>query len=149
MQHIWSILCSRSIIDQETNSISLIDSLEEITVGIRKEDKKKDKITVSGLFYNVVSFIVRDKTKSVQKGELSIELINPNKKAGKKYIQKFIMKKGIKRIRLRTAIGGLVLSSEGRYIFKVGLKKDKDKTFKTVSELPLDVKFKEIKNENK
>ena len=144
MKHIWSILCIRSIIDQRTNLISLLDSLEEIVVGVKKEDKKKKKITIKGLTYEVVSYVTRDNPEKAEEGELSINIYNPQKKTGKGYIQKFIMKRGIKRIRLQISVNGINLTTEGKYVFKVGLKGVKDKSFKKVSEIPLDVLFREI-----
>lgn len=144
MKHIWSILCMRSVVDQRTNSISIIDSLEEITVGVKKEEKKNKKIFIRGFNYEIVSFIARENSDSLQKGELSIELFNPQNKPGKKHIQKFDMRKGIKRVRVQISVNGISLSTEGRYIFRIGLNGHNDKSFKIVSELPLDVLFREI-----
>jgi len=32
LEHIWSVLCSRSVIDSETNNVSIQDVIEQITI---------------------------------------------------------------------------------------------------------------------
>ncbi|MDA3840308.1 MAG: hypothetical protein PF572_04425 [Patescibacteria group bacterium] len=145
MKHVWSILCQKSMIDQGTNALSLIDTLEEIQVGVEK-DKKTDKITLQGLSYDLVSYIVRDNEKIAERGEININLIDPRKKVISTFKQNFEMAKGIKRMRVQMKFNGLTISSKGRYVFEVELKGGKDKKFSKVTELPLDVEIKIIEN---
>lgn len=37
MEHIWSILCRSQIVDRERNNLSLIDIVEQINFGVKKE----------------------------------------------------------------------------------------------------------------
>lgn len=38
MQHVWSIVCSNSVIDVRTNNISLFNTLERIVFSLKDED---------------------------------------------------------------------------------------------------------------
>lgn len=144
MKHVWSVLCQRSVVDQNTNSISLFDSLEEITVVSKKEDIKSKSIKID-LNYDIVSFIIRDNFNLTEIGKLSIDFINPQKKFVQKFVQKFEMKKGIKRIRVQIKISGMTFVAEGRYIFRISLYSIKDKKYKKAVDLPLDVIIKSLK----
>ena len=42
MKNIWSLLCRKALIDSQTNTISLIDSFEEIEIGIDPSAKGKN-----------------------------------------------------------------------------------------------------------
>ena len=55
MQRIWSVICSKSIIDKDTNVISLIESLERVLFSTQEDVK------VLGLSFHVVSFWVRSR----------------------------------------------------------------------------------------
>ena len=139
MKHIWSILCLRSITDQGRNTISLIDSLEQLTVFI-DEDQRKDKKGIKmKIPFEIVSFITREESNKKEMVDLQIEVTGPGRKT-KKDSRTFEFK-GYKRMRVQTKFGGLELGSEGIYLFRVKLKDGKQ--YKTVAELPLDVVFKE------
>ncbi|MCK5415870.1 hypothetical protein KAI92_00405 [Candidatus Parcubacteria bacterium] len=140
MKHVWSILCHKSIIDQETNALSLIDSLEEITIDIKK-GKQVDKINLQGISYNLVSYIVRSDIKEKEKGEIKIEIIDPQNNLIKEITQPFEIKKGVNKIRVQMQFNGLIISGEGRYTYRIGLKNEETKKYNTVAELPLDIKY--------
>lgn len=139
MKHIWSILCLRSITDQGTNTISLIDSFEQLTVLIDKDQQKGKKEIKINMPFEIVSFITREENNTNKIGDLQIELIRPGIKT-KKIDSSFELKKGYKRIRVQTRFGGFKLGSGGIYLFRIKLKDGKQ--YKTVAELPLEVEFK-------
>lgn len=141
MKHIWSILCQNSIIDSETNTISLYNSLEEIKINIDKSKMPADEQIKLPIEYDVVSFWIDedDDINKERKFYTEVELLDPNKKIISSTSTEYIMKKGIKRVRGRIKNKGLKITIEGRYWFKVKMKEKKSDKFKEVAEVPLDI----------
>ncbi len=140
IKHAWSVLCRKSVINRDTNSISLHDCLEQIKIDIfspKGETKKSGKI-LAPLNFEIVSFWAKEKDfdKSVS-FEIKIELHDPeNKKLGT-FSQEFIIPEDKKRLRTRINLKGLSLTSNGRYFIKIISKKNKKESQE--AELPLDV----------
>ncbi|MFH0891632.1 MAG: hypothetical protein V1867_02525 [Candidatus Falkowbacteria bacterium] len=144
MKHVWSIICNRCITDQETNSISLIDVIEEFNIRIdKKRFKNEGKVMIPSNF-NITHLILKDENMEVERGSILIEFFDPSgKKHKNELIQKIEIGKSHKRIRARFLIGAMSFKEPGRYIFSVKMKGEKDKKYKKVAELPLDVNFNE------
>jgi hypothetical protein len=47
INHIWTVLCSRVITDQQSNNVSLIDVIEQITVAFPEEQNAPGSIPVN------------------------------------------------------------------------------------------------------
>lgn len=140
MKHIWSVLCRRSIIDNETNNISLNDVLEQLTVGVKAKQQVAPMPEVINIpiDYEVVSLWLRGDEKGHVQVDTEIEIMQPNGKSAKTFPQKIDMPEKIQRSRTRYRINGFVVTMPGRYWFKVKIK-EKDGQFKIVSEMPLDI----------
>ncbi len=147
MKHVWSIMCQRSIIDRDTNTLSLLDTIEELNIPIIKEKfEKEGRITIRTIF-NFVHLILRDKKKEKEEGNILIEFYNPNNEKHKnKIIQKFVIEKPHNRIRVRIFVGPISFNKPGRYNFVIKLKSENENRYTKVAELPLDVNFIESQN---
>jgi len=79
INHIWSVLCRESIIDIDSNTISLINVVEELIVDLKPDVKLPmgEKLNIN-VNYEVVSMWSRDSFDDRAIG-LKIELINPDK----------------------------------------------------------------------
>lgn len=149
IKHIWTVLCKESTINQGDNVMSLFGVLEELTVTLtpinreRKVAKKNPlnaKINIP-LNFELVSFWTRDNYNEPIKSSLEIAFYNPKGEELKKIYQDLAMPAGIKRFRSRMKISGITIQGVGEYCFKVGIKETDKKTYKTVSELPLEIKL--------
>lgn len=141
MKHIWSIICQRSSIDFETNSLSLFNCVEEINVVIDKTKlAQNDKIVIPVEFQLVSFWSVKDAEKD-NNLKIKGELVDSKNKVLNSFENSFNIKKGIKRFRNRTNIKGLTLTEAGRYYIKVWQWTEKVGKFEVVAELPLDVKL--------
>ena len=139
MNHIWSVLCKKSIVDADTNNINL-EVLEEITFSVPLDDKFK--LPASFNFdYEIVSFWTSAK-KSGEKFYVEMEFVDPNKKALNKIEQEITFPENKTRLRTRVKANGLNVTKEGEYILKVKAKSKKSENFKTLAELPLTVHIK-------
>lgn len=142
VKHVWSVLCRRSIIDSETNNISLNDIFEQLEVNakIKKENENSEepkKLNVP-IEFEIVSMWVKDNEQEFKAG-LRIDIFDPEGKLIKNFIQKLEMTSTMKRLRSRLRIMGLVVENTGNYTFKVLLKEEGKTTCKNVAELPLEV----------
>lgn len=141
MKHIWSVLCKRSVIDNETNLLSLFDSLEQLTVTLDENKvENKDKVNIP-IEFHLVSFWLDGNISKEREFFVDTDLYDPNNKKLSTFSGKYQMKKGIKRFRSRIIVNGLPTTVGGDYLFKIKIKDKKSGKFKEVAELPLDVKI--------
>lgn len=141
MKHIWSVLCQKSVIDSETNLISLIDCLEEfnLTIDINKSDNQiPNKLPPLPINFQIVSYWLIDNTD--KKLKIKIELLDPDNKKINELNGNFELKEKFLRYRTRINFQGLPVTKGGRYLFKI-YRVEENEILKEVSELPLDVKI--------
>lgn len=142
IKHIWSILAQKSIIEAETNSISIIDAMEQLTVGAAQinTDKPATNTNISvPIAYEIISFLTKDNKDKEVNPMIMIQLINPKDKILKTFERQIKWEAGKDRMRARARIMGLPIDISGIYFFKVGIKEEGEKEYKTVANLPLDI----------
>lgn len=140
LNHIWSVLCRRVIIDSSTNNLTISDVLEELTVDVKTERQDTTPIKQINipLEFEVVSFWKKEGiAKSHIKAACQVEVMNPEGKKTKDFLQVIDMPSGMKRLRTMLKVMGFVVENSGEYILKVSVKEEGDKIYKTVAELPL------------
>lgn len=139
MKNIWSVLCTRSVIDQRTNSLSLYDCVDEMTIGFTNPEDIKTEVKNIPANFDLVSLWHDDDAKKERNFKYQVEIVDPkNKKIGELvYEAKF--EKTKKRLRTITQINGLSITVEGEYVFKTKYKSGEK--FVLVSEIPVDVRF--------
>jgi hypothetical protein len=143
LKNIWSILCARSIIDKETNNISIYDALEQLEVEVKIKNNEGIPVAINlPIEYEVVGMWLRENTEKEIKAELIIELFNPKGKIIKTFNQSIEMPAKMKRLRSRLRIKGFTVEMPGGYLFKVKIKEADQVEFRVVSELPLEVHIK-------
>jgi hypothetical protein len=144
INHVWSALCSKSVIDVDTNTISMFDMIEALTVGIADNAparKDGEQITIP-INYEAVSYWIRQSDKETEYATLELEILDPKGKVLHKMQNKMEFKQGLKRLRSRVKMFGLNVTHEGIYKFIIKITQE-DKT-DIVAELPVDVNF--VKN---
>jgi hypothetical protein len=144
IKHIWSVLCQRSVVDQQSNNISLIDVFEQLQVdippkGISKTVSLKDmNIPIQ---YELVNLWSKTKEGIEEKENIRIVLYDPNGNEIKRIDKEFIIPKDKKRMREINKIQGITLRGSGVYNFVVSIKQQDNKTYKQAAKLPLEVKI--------
>lgn len=149
IKHIWSILCRTSVINDETNNITLQNVFEQLSVNIKPSGSKKtpEKINIP-IEYELVSLWLRFKEKGLLKANVVIDIIDPKGQKIKSFEQKLEFPTKYKRMRSRLKIKGLNLTTSGNYIYRVKIKeKGKDK-YQLVADLPLEINLNKIKGKN-
>ncbi len=134
IDHVWTVLCSRSVIDVDSNSVSIQDVIEQITVNAEP---------VSGGFLpiplEIITLWARKEDEEPAKGIERLTFVQPSKKES-------VISEGevdlsrAERHRHRIRLPGLPLSETGRHLFRVEIKEDDDQWHK-VAAIPLSVRF--------
>ncbi|MDO8498570.1 MAG: hypothetical protein Q7S44_02185 [bacterium] len=141
IKHIWSVLCQKSSVDQQSNNVSLFDVFEALEVGINPDTNIKasdNSEFIIPIQYQVVSLWTITDTGN-NEGEVRITLINPDGK------EKILVNSDLKfpadkrRMRSINQIQGLPVNKNGDYHFIVELKQEEK--FQKVADLPLEVKL--------
>jgi hypothetical protein len=141
INHIWSLLCRRSVIDNETNNLSIFDILERLTVEIKIKRGSGDKVTKINIpiEYEIISFWVKAPETKEFKGGIKLEIISPDGKIEKTFEKPLEIPKDKKRLRSRIRIKGFVAHKEGNYIFRINYKEGAKDRYLKAAEIPLEV----------
>lgn len=138
IKHLWSVLCTKSIIDSETSNISIIEIIEELTV---------ENFTKPGLIqidYEIVTCWFRENARKKEEIEYKINLVTPSGKDKGGPEVKCVFEPGIQRNRSRVILKSFPLEELGLYKFQILEKKSGGK-FSEVTFIPITVKEKETK----
>lgn len=145
IQHLWSLVCERAIVDAATNNISLTNVLEEIQVTPNPEAKLGSGIGTNNeisvpITFNLVSAF--RKLVSVEyNGEVRTSIIDPSNKIIN--VNSHIVKIPANAKRFRGIIGfqGFKLTGPGDYKFLIEIKENTEKVFKKAGEVYLEFKI--------
>ena len=137
IDHIWTVLCSRAVIDTETNNVSLQNVIERID--IEAEPKKTNGILAMQL--ELMSFWGRSEADVPSFGYGRIDLVYPTGAITKSHDYKIDLSE-FERTRYRLRIRGLHLKNiSGRYVFRVNLRNDGENEWHQVAAVPLTITF--------
>ena len=140
IKHIWSVLCRETVIDNQTNNISLFSVFERIAVDIKTKSAQKTKHKTNlPIKYELVNLWFKSKENHEGKATTRLELLDPTGKLITSIEKKLIIPAKIRRMRERFQIEGLPIVTSGIYIFKVKIKETGLNKFKTVAAIPLEV----------
>ncbi len=140
IKHIWSVVCRRATIDRDTNSISLLDCIEQmqVNVPVQKSKIEKGKKLNAPIEFDFVSAWIRENTSKVAEFEMKLELYSPKKKKLIDYSKIFFIPEKKKRLRTRIALKGMPIDLSGEYVFRV-TSKEKNREQRKEAEIPFDV----------
>jgi hypothetical protein len=138
IENVWAILCSNSVIDQETNNISLHNVIDQITVNAEPIPNGILPIT-----FDIVSSWIRKYDDQPTEGTSRFTFRHPS---GKIIIlnELPIDLRNNLRARQRIHLNNLLLEEAGRHIFLVELKDSTSNNWKEVATIPLTVIFNPI-----
>ena len=149
LTHVWSVVCSNSLLDKDTNNLSLFNTIEKFTFQIPESDmeklkkEKKENIVFPAQF-EVVSRFARQESGTVEAFDYKVSLMNPENKSVAHSMQKLAVDKNIKNFRVRTKFQSLPVNGLGDYIVLVEFKEVSENRYNKVAELPLEVTISSI-----
>jgi hypothetical protein len=142
IRHIWTVLCSRSITDKDTNNISLLDVIEGIQLQVKKGTNKEE---VSIPFpFQWVTFWAREKGEEDKPtdGRVKDIVLGPSGKIifTKEYEVDLSQSK---RTRFVRNFQGMPAPDSGQYTFRTQVRNEHRNVWEDVSEVPLEVSIAE------
>ncbi len=145
IRHIWSVLCSKSSIDKDTNNVSLFEVLEQVSFNVKgpyAEKAKKiarNEHIVAPFNFEVVTLLDRESPRGEPEVALKAGIVDP---AGKTlgnfdHLVRFV--EGKRRMRVVMKIIGMPVNKSGVYRVMIMLKEQGGGDYKIVAEIPLEV----------
>lgn len=149
-RHIWSILCRFASIDKESNSLSLFNIVEQITINKTEETGKEEKaIGIEGktvivpLELVIVTFLERldGKNQEAMTKEAQIDIVDSSAHSLWKREFEINFPPGPQRMRHMLKMNGFGVTIAGTYKFYISTRESKEDLFEVVAEIPVDVKI--------
>jgi len=145
VEHIWSLVCKNSSIDNETNNITLFNLIERITMNAPKQeiDKIKNgeaKGILLGMDFEVVSrFKKLDKSKTTA-FDFRLRFLAPSGKLlPVQAEQKIAFTEGIQNMRVRNRFSTMPIIEAGEYTISVEAKDVGESDYQEVAKVPLEI----------
>lgn len=136
IDHIWSILCSNTAIDYETNSVSIFNVIEQIT--IIADAQLEIQLPIS---FELISLWSRSDEKHPCKGRMRAVFCNHNGDR-KDQAELDIDLGNVLFFRTRIKMNGIDLHGAGIYKFLIELQQEDENEWEQVSVQPVSVIFK-------
>ena len=136
--HVWSVLCSRSVIDTESNNITLVEILEQITLqGL--PPTQGDREGVVPIHVELVTLWSRTRIDQPGQSRARTTFIRPSGPLTESVQEYPIDLREHRRLRQRTRLAGLTIREPGFHAFRVEYLDLARNEWSTVAEIPLEV----------
>ena len=134
MEHIWTVICANSIVDIDTNNLSLINVVEQFKLPPIIGDSQP---MLLGVTLSIVSFWRRSNLEIAEGDqEIGVDIVDP--KGNKEENEPMIVSwQQYSRIRNRITLAGLPFNGYGTYWFEVKTKSDGE--WKIVARVPVEI----------
>lgn len=143
IEHVWTVVCSKAVIDRETNNVSLQNVLEQLH--IKGEPKSEGLVPMP---FDVISLWSRSDDNEPYEGPMRMTFVSPS---GKKLITTEGRINLLETERSRTVIHsqGIPIEEAGRFRFNIEHRLEGENEWHKVASIPLIVKFSplEVKGE--
>jgi hypothetical protein len=133
IEHIWTVVCSMSVVDRDTNNLSLFNVVEQLNIFTEPQPNAASQLSL-----DVVSLWVRAEAETPAQGKSRLTLLSPSGEIlGQAEGEIDLSQHERLRMRRRFPLG-LNLQVSGRYYFRVELQLG-DEAWRTVTNVPLRV----------
>ena len=138
-RHIWTVICSNSVIDKDTNNVSLFDVLEQIQLDMVVTPE--DAVAVLPFPLNIVSLWSREQPDNPTQVHAKDRVLSPTGQ---------ILFEGeydidiseYQRTRYKRRLFGLQVPESGEYNLVTQFKASKRSTWREVCRIPLQIELK-------
>lgn len=148
MNHIWSLICSKAIIDQRTQMLSIFETVDVIQASgeLPPDGRKKEKF-IGPINIELVSFWYRENPAESEKGKFRMAILSPSgKKINQTAEEHVVNLADTKAATTILHISRLPYAGLGLYHMLVEKQDRKTKKWSKQARLPLDVKLAEEKD---
>jgi hypothetical protein len=143
--HAWTILCSKSSIDKETNNMSLFEALEQLKMDIsgpgstEMKREMESNFAVTPYNFEINSLWYRDKKSGVEKSMMKAQIIDPDNKLLGENELPIIFEESKRRVRSTIRVSGFPVTRSGMYWIRILLSEKKGGEFTEATKLPIEV----------
>jgi hypothetical protein len=138
INHVWTVLCSKSSIDNDSNNISLFEVLEQVSVEVPPGVQISDEGINVALQFEMISLWSRSDINQPEKGEARFDFRAPSGRTQEGKIVEINLTE-YERFRTRQRFSSIPLDSEGVYEFHVHCRPDPGAEWSSVANVPLHV----------
>ena len=123
IKHLWSIACSRTSVDKESNNISLFEVLEQLTLSGGPIQPQPGKKGVVPILFEIVSLWTKEHENETIKGRGRTVLVAPSG-TELPMVEFDVDLSQHQRSRTINRITGLPIGEEGKHYFRVDLQEN-------------------------
>jgi hypothetical protein len=137
IEHIWTVLCSQSVVDKDTNNISLFNVMEQLV--ITGPPVPEGQVGLIPLNLEVVSLWNRANETQPNRGQVHLRLIDPSGNSLGIEIEYMADVSIHTRARTIAKIAGLSFRGPGVYQFCVQFLPEGETVWKDIVRIPLQI----------
>lgn len=145
----WALLCQTAPVDRETNMLSAINILEEVTVsknplGKMSENRMGENLPQKTKFESPHTLVVqleRSDRSAELKLNMDIQYLNPEGELISNMNAPFIFEVDKVRTRVIVSVPNFVFDKSGNYTYQITVKDEKNKSIVSSISTSLDVKI--------
>ena len=136
IDHVWTVVCSRSVIDRDSNNVSLQNVIEQLSLRVEPVPEGVCPIPL-----HVVTLWARTDLDVPARGYVRLTFLSPSSDALIGPLEAEIDLVDYRRHRTRAGFAVLPLRESGRYVFLVELRIEDEDEWQQVAAIPLEVNF--------
>ena len=137
IDHVWSVLCSKTVTDKESNNVSLFNVTEQLNV---EEDKFPSTVAIE---LEIASLWARARLEEPASGYARIRLLSADGSEDIKAQEYYLDLTEHRRLRTRTHLQGIPVKSLGVLHFQIEMRSDTSEEWKTMARIPLEISIRE------
>jgi len=139
----WGLICGLSSIDQEVNSISLFNVIDQINVS-KKDFLKQDNGNIIKFNHEVVVLWKRILNLDVDNDEFSVDiklkLLDPFGVVLQEILTPLNFEKNKRNMRFRFKLDSIIVTDPGDYVYRIEVQQSNKERFKKEYEIPFEIK---------
>jgi hypothetical protein len=141
IDHVWTVVCSRAVIDKNSNNVSLQNIIEQITIPGEPQPEQ-----VVDIAFEVVSLWSRSDFDVPSHGQARLTFLSPSgRRTGPVEFELDLSK--YERLRTRRRLQGLPVAEPGRHNWLVELRNEGEDEWQEVASIPIKVMFVPVESE--
>lgn len=135
IDHVWTVVCSRAVIDRDSNNVSIQNVLEQLTI-----KGKPESGVVVPIPLEAVTLWVRTDPDMPSRGRTRLTFLSPSGEALGE-VESEIDLTEFERHRHRVHFQQLPVEESGRHVFRVELQHEGEDEWHQVAAIPLSIHF--------
>ena len=135
IDHVWTVVCSRAVIDQDSNNVSLQNVVEQLNIS------GEPGHVLIPMSLDIVTLWARAKVEAPARGRARVTFLSPSGAATDSPFEYDIDLSKHRRYRSRGRIQPLHIKGAGRHTFRVELQEEDEVGWHQVASIPLEISF--------